>query len=229
MRMKLRMMKYCFHVEYVPGKSLVVADALSRAPVRGDDSGIADIVDEYISVVTDLWPASDHQLQRIRDETRKDSQLTALLRILQTNWPLTKSALTIEVKPFWDGRHLFSQIDGLILRGNQLVIPRSLRAEMMKRAHEGHFGMVKTKSRAREVIWWPGMNNQLEQMIINCDICKEKNPCNRPSCPNVRGREWQLIFASFKEMCIWFWWITIPDFLKYADCLIVGQWELCQL
>ena len=65
-----------------------------RAPVRGDDSGIADIVDEYISVVTDLWPASDHQLQRIRDETRKDSQLTALLRILQTNWPLTKSALT---------------------------------------------------------------------------------------------------------------------------------------
>ena len=96
MRMKLRMMKYCFHVEYVPGnlKSLVVADALSRAPVRGDDSGIADIVDEYISVVTDLWPASDHQLQRIRDETRKDSQLTALLRILQTNWPLTKSALT---------------------------------------------------------------------------------------------------------------------------------------
>ena len=62
----------------------MVADALSRAPVRGDDSGIADIVDEYISVVTDLWPASDHQLQRIRDETRKDSQLTALLRILQT-------------------------------------------------------------------------------------------------------------------------------------------------
>ena len=38
MRLKLRMLRYCFTVEYVPGKMLVVADALSRAPIVTDES-----------------------------------------------------------------------------------------------------------------------------------------------------------------------------------------------
>ena len=33
MRMKLYMLQYCYTVEYVPGKTLAVADALSHAPV----------------------------------------------------------------------------------------------------------------------------------------------------------------------------------------------------
>jgi hypothetical protein len=85
------------HVEYVPGKSLIVGDALSRTPVEGDDRGITEIVEEYVSVVSSLWPASDHQLQRICEETRKDTQLGALLQILQNSWPATKSTLTIEL------------------------------------------------------------------------------------------------------------------------------------
>ena len=46
-----------------------------------------------------------------------------------------------------------------------MVIPQSLSGEMLGRAHEGHLGIVKkTKARAREVIRWPGMNNQIEQL-----------------------------------------------------------------
>ena len=42
MRLKLRMLRYCFTVEYVPSKKLVVADALSRAPIVTDESPRAD-------------------------------------------------------------------------------------------------------------------------------------------------------------------------------------------
>lgn len=97
---------------------------------------------------------------------------------------------------------MFTQTDGLILRGNQLVAPRSTRAEMMKRAHEGHFGMIKTKSRAREIIWWPGINNQLEQMITNCDICaryqsqQRKEPLQSTELPE---RPWERVAVDLCE------------------------------
>jgi hypothetical protein len=55
--------------------------------------------------------------------------------------------------------------------GTQIVIPRSMRSEMLQRAHEGHLGIVKTKARIREVIWWPGMGNQIEQMVSRCETC----------------------------------------------------------
>ena len=77
MRMKFRLLRYCYTVQYVPGKTLAVADALSRAPVDAAedraDTIIADLVEEHVSVVSNLWPASDRQLQRIRDETLKRS------------------------------------------------------------------------------------------------------------------------------------------------------------
>ena len=86
MRLKLRMLRYCFTVEYVPGEKLVVADALSRAPIVTDESQqettLSELLEEHISVITALFPASDLQLQRIREETQKDVQLATLLNIL---------------------------------------------------------------------------------------------------------------------------------------------------
>ena len=198
MRMKFRLLRYCYTVQYVPGKTLAVADALSRAPVDAAedraDTIIADLVEEHVSVVSNLWPASDRQLQRIRDETLKDPQLATLLAILKSEWPTTSSSLPLDLRQFWDSRHLFTQVDGIILRGIQIVIPRSMRPEMLQRAHEGHLGIVKTKHRVREVIWWPGMSNQIEQMVLRCETCirfrnqQRREPFNLPPSLTALGR-----------------------------------------
>ena len=68
MRLKLRMLRYCFTVEYVPAKKLVVADALSWAPVLAtesqDEMMLSELLDEHIFVITALFPASDAQRQQ---------------------------------------------------------------------------------------------------------------------------------------------------------------------
>ena len=47
------------------------------------------------------------------------------------------------------------------------MIPKSFRSHVINLAHERHLGIVKTKTRTREVVWWPEMNSQLEQAVSN--------------------------------------------------------------
>ena len=43
----------------------------------------------------------------------------------------------------------------LVLRGSRIIILESLRGEVLRLAHEGHQGIVKTKARLRMKVWWP--------------------------------------------------------------------------
>ena len=37
--------------------------------------------------------------------------------------------------------------------------------------HEGHLGLNKWKLHAKDSIYWPGLNDQLEKLILNCKLC----------------------------------------------------------
>ena len=112
-------------MQYVPGKHLLVADALSRAPVDQEDSSVKSVVQEHVAVITELCPESDSQLQEIREATLQDPQLAVLLNVLQTSWP-TCQKLQKEIQQFLPYQHLLTQVQGLILKEVQIVIPRSL-------------------------------------------------------------------------------------------------------
>ena len=198
-RLKMRMMRFLCHVTYVPGKLLAVADTLSRSPVGKADDTLEEMVEEYVWSIASVWPVSDFMRERIRQETSKDPLLVKLQDILRTRWPTTIHQLSPELRPLWSARHLFSAVEGIVLRGSQIVIPKSLRQDIAQRAHEGHLGVCKTKHRAREVVWWPGMNTQLETMVANCEICaKYRNQQRKePLCSSpLPERPWQSVSAD---------------------------------
>ena len=39
-------------------------------------------------------------------------------------------------------------------------------------AHKGYQGIVRTKSRLRDKVWWPQMDRQLEALIQHCHPCQ---------------------------------------------------------
>ena len=56
------MMRFSFEISHVPGKSLVVADALSRAPSSqsiGDDHLLQEEADAYIQTTLQSLPATE--------------------------------------------------------------------------------------------------------------------------------------------------------------------------
>ena len=43
--------------------------------------------------------------------------------------------------------------------------------EILKVIHEGHLGLTKCKLRPKETVYWPGLNDQLEKLVLNCQLC----------------------------------------------------------
>ena len=65
--------------------------------------------------------------------------------------------------------------DGLLMRGSRIVVHTSLRLSMLDKLHSGHQGITKCRQRARDFVWWPGLNKQLEALVQNCaKCCKDK-------------------------------------------------------
>ena len=60
--------------------------------------------------------------------------------------------------------------------GMRLVIPRMMRAGMIKQIHQGHIGVEGCLRRAHEVIYWPGMNAEVKDHISKCDVCNAHRP-----------------------------------------------------
>ena len=52
----------------------------------------------------------------------------------------------------------------LFLRGTRIVVPKALRGEVLRLAHEGHQGIVKIKARLRKKVWWPKIDSDADVM-----------------------------------------------------------------
>ena len=50
------------------------------------------------------------------------------------------------------------------------MIPNKQHKVILRLLHEGHLGLNKCKLRAKETVYWPGLNDQLEDLVLNCEL-----------------------------------------------------------
>ena len=92
-----------------------------------------------------------------------------------------------------------STANGIILKGSKMVIPSTMRKAILNKIHKGHLGIEKSRRRARETVYWPGMNSDISQMIDNCTVCLQFKPLQvkEPLIPHeVPNRPWQRVGAD---------------------------------
>ena len=99
-----------------------------------------------------------------------DATLAILKYTIQKGWPSSIKDLPSEIQPYWTFREELTIEDGLILKGTRIVVPSMKQAEILKLIHEGHLGLTKCKLRAKETVYWSGLNNQLEKLVLNCQL-----------------------------------------------------------
>ena len=171
-RMMLKLQRYTINLVYVPRKHLHVADALSRAYIDDDaDCGFIDDIEVMVHSVTQNFPGSSERLEQIRSATADDATLQRLYQVMMNGWPELRRSVPEDVRPYWNMRDEISMSDGLVFAGERIVIPESMRQEMLQILHEPHMGMEITKSRARTAIFWTGMSRAIEDTVAKCSTC----------------------------------------------------------
>ena len=123
----------------------------------------------FISSVVSTLPATPDHLASLRAAQTQDENLLQVMHYCKVGWP--EKNLKGPVKKFWMTRNELSLHDDLLLRGNRVVIPTTLRQEILHKLHKGHQGIVKCRLRAKDSSWWPGISDNINTFIHNCDIC----------------------------------------------------------
>ncbi|KAI4891972.1 hypothetical protein NFI96_009139, partial [Prochilodus magdalenae] len=166
-RLIMKLQRYDFELIYTPGKHLVLADALSRAPVIDEVSSTEKEIDNHINMIVESLPVSEVKAKQISDELDKDSELQTVINNMLSGWPRGSCP------KYYHFRSELSVANGLLLRDSRIVIPHSLRPEILRQIHEGHLGVEKCKRRARSAVYWPGINRDIENMVGKCDTCNK--------------------------------------------------------
>ena len=77
------------------------------------------------------------------------------------------------MRPYYAVAAEISISEGLLLRGSRIIIPLSLRKEILQRLHTGHQGISKCRDRAKQSVWWPGLSSQLQDVVSSCEVCHQ--------------------------------------------------------
>ena len=157
-----RLQAYDYTVVYRPGKTNI-ADALSRLNgAKKDGSTDYDFIRSVIEYTVPLAltlheveeaSMDDPKLREIRDCVRNQTWEEC-----EPSYKVIKDELTV--------------YGGLVLRVARIVIPHSLRKQVLQLAHEGHQGIVKTKNGLRSKVWWPKIDKDAERLCKVCHGCQ---------------------------------------------------------
>uniref|UniRef100_A0A669BGT0 Gypsy retrotransposon integrase-like protein 1 n=1 Tax=Oreochromis niloticus TaxID=8128 RepID=A0A669BGT0_ORENI len=202
-RLLMRLMRFNVTAEHVPGKQLVVADALSRHPLHGCYPSETDSqVKAYVSNVVTSKPIKSHKLEEIRRATQRDPELQKAIIFIRQGWP-RRMAKNSPLQGFYAARSHLSESDGLVLYHDRIVIPTALRPSVLDQLHEGHQGLTKCRERARSTVWWPNIGLQITHKVRSCIFCREHKPTQRReplvTTPLPNG-PWQKIAADLCEL-----------------------------
>ena len=87
-------------------------------------------------------------------------------------WPSKCSDLPTILKPYWTIKDYISIDDGILLKGQQIIIPDSLKTDILSQLHNfSHQGIEKTRSLARKCVYWPNINDDIAKEVGECTVC----------------------------------------------------------
>ena len=186
-RMMLKVQKYNLKVQYKSGHELYIADMLSRACISKDETPICDEKCSMFSI--ENLPCSQSKLSEFKEETLKDMELNILKDTVSRGWPENKRQINPRITQNWNFRDEISCFDGLLLKGENVIVPRSMQKAIIEQIHQkSHLGINKCINRLKDVFFWSGMSAQIKD--------SKKNQCYRMKFLQNHGKYVQQICLS---------------------------------
>ena len=140
---------------------------------------------------------------RVRIATASDDNMNQLLNLVESGLPEIRQEFPEQLRDYFQFRDHLHTVDGVVLYKDRVVIPTSLRLEILNALHAAHQGVTSMISRAEVSVFWPGITPAITSHRAGCNHCNRIAPSN-PSAP-----PYPLISPDYPFQCV------CADFFHY--------------
>jgi hypothetical protein len=225
-RWALLLSQFDYRIEYRKTADHANADALSRLPCASDTSfdgeeseDDAEMVCAIDSITERVTPADHGSLAR---QSAADPVISAVLRFTREGWPPKKSDEGSEMERYRRIAETLSVCNGCLIHGSRVVIPASMRREVLNLLHLGHFGMQRMKQLARTAVYWPNIDEDIEATCRHCVPCGEHQ--NKPPKPAIHPwmlpeKPWSRLHLDHAINFMGTNWLLVTDAYSKYPCI----------
>ena len=221
--LKEKTMPWNFSITWVPGKTIPAPDATSRRPqesaVPTDSfsaaiSAIMTTEESGEDLAGDAEFAAMGRLkaneitavtwERVKEETWLDDNMRHLIEAIHNGFnEAVQERLPAGLTDYWRHRGSLIVVDGVVMMGERIVIPASLRQEVLTHLHGAHQGVSQMTNRAQGSVFWPGISSDIARTRQNCRTCDTIAP-SQPQAdavpPEIPTYPFQMICSDYFDL-----------------------------
>ncbi|KAG0726007.1 Transposon Ty3-I Gag-Pol polyprotein [Chionoecetes opilio] len=191
LNLKEKTLMFTFRIKYLKGDTNCAADALSRYPIlsggpEGSDEDDEELVCAAMTAAT-AAAAEDEvghvvDLHQVEEEAARDEEYRLLREcVANDGWAERKDWEPVALRQYFKIRRHLSCQGNIVLytcdeKHPRLVIPAALRRAVLANLHAGHQGRDSMLRRARQSVYWPGIDAEVEQKRRQCAVCDTHAP-----------------------------------------------------
>ncbi|XP_062704672.1 uncharacterized protein K02A2.6-like [Aedes albopictus] len=229
-RWALTLLGYDFGIEYVSTQNFGYADVLSRL-INNHEKPEEEAVIAMVHIEADVTSGLQDTLSNlpvtskvVRDATSKDPVLQKVTSYIKNGWPLRAEAICeAEVKPFYTHRESYSMVGDCVMMMDRVVVPKCLQKRILKRIHQGHPGIERSKAIARGIVFWPRIDSEIADYVRRCSSCASaaKSPPQAKPQPWPRANgPWQRLHLDFAGPLEGYHYLVVVDsYSKWPEIL----------
>ena len=124
------------------------------------DSWSHDIDNQLTSSTVSALSTMATTWDSVKLATTSDKDLNQLVSIIESGFPEFRHELPPALHEYYQFREDLYTVDGVILYKDRIIIPPSLRQQILTVLHSAHQGVTSMTSRAESTVFWPGITPQ---------------------------------------------------------------------
>ena len=133
-------------------------------------------------------------------DSKGSYSLSRVLQFTQHGWPARLQAAEEFLKPYWSKRMEFHHNQDVCYGEGELLFQKLVDPKFSQELLEAHPGSTRMKRIARTLVWWPGLDKDIEKRVQCCLEC-QSNQCSPPLSPlqpwKWPTRPWSRLHADF--------------------------------